>query len=111
MNYRIKRGILYLFCTAWVQMALAAQIVPLSVTIEGETKEVREGSKPLFIDIKPSSGPLGAEYQFRLMMENSGDDIEITDVTVRLYSGSFEKEVPANASILQIQPSNVRFLD
>jgi hypothetical protein len=92
-------------------MALAAQIVPLSVTIEGETKELGEGSKPLFIDIKPSSGPLGAEYQFRLMMENSGDDIEITDVTVRLYSGSFEKEVPANASILQIQPSNVGFLD
>lgn len=104
----MKRFILWIAAVLLLGFRCGAQQLEFrNVTIEGKEKPVSADNIPLFIDVKPNSGPLGTEYGVELAVQNTGSDIRVTDATVRVYAGSFQKEVPSNASILQIDASEV----
>ena len=89
--------------------ASAGQLTFTNVGFGDVSRDVITGQPPTFIDVKPNAGTNGDSYQVELQMKNLGKDVTIQNVNVQVFAGSYDKTIPSDAQILQIDTAGVSF--
>lgn len=98
-----KTSVILALCVGW---CCGAQLTPQSITIGGKTVDLEEGKIPLLLGSNLNYGPLLDKYGVQLELQNTGPEISIDQVDVAVYEGSFEKNVPSNATMLDIDTTD-----
>ena len=89
----------------------AQQLNITSIAIGTLSRDIVPGQNPSYIDVKPTSGPNADSYQVQVQMQNVGeDDRVVSQEDIRVYVGSYDKQVPATAQVLQIDTTGVSIL-